>query len=65
MMRAEPIQHVVSAAKGTAISGSVAMGGGMWAWLGDNHTQIGAICAVVGAVCAIIGMAVTWHRSRK
>ena len=47
------VQHGFVAIKGGA---SIAVSGGIWAWFGANHSQIGAVCAMVGASCALLGL---------
>ena len=47
------VQHGFVALKGGA---SMAVSGGIWAWFGTNHSQIGAVCAMVGASCALLGL---------
>lgn len=34
----------------------VSAAGGVWAWIGNNSAEIGAIAAMAGAACALIGV---------
>lgn len=40
----------------TKAGAGISVGGGVWAWIGDNSSEIGALCAMAGFSCALIGM---------
>lgn len=56
----QPVENVAAAAqKLTMASGASATGAGLWAWMGEHHQEIGALCAMIGAAFAGIGLIVT------
>lgn len=59
-------QHAVVHGANVIKAGSgAAVGGGLWAWFGANHSQIGALCAMVGAFCAISGLIYAIYKDRR
>jgi hypothetical protein len=69
-MASSKVQQAADAAVQTAqkltIAGSGTAGaGGLWAWFGEHHQEIGAVCAMVGAVCAVGGLVFTIWKGMK
>lgn len=57
---------VVAGAKFTTASAAVTGGSGVWAWLGENHQAVTAVCGIGGFCCAIIGVIYTvWHGQQE
>lgn len=46
-------------------AGAATTGAGMWAWLGQNATAVGALCALVGALICVATFALNWHFKHK
>ena len=47
---------------GVSYAASVATtGAGLWAWLGENATAIGAVGVLVGVVIGIVTCGVNWY----
>lgn len=55
----------VSSLKTATASGMATVPVGWWVWLGDNNSEIGAMCALLGASCAVISLAVGIWRGRR
>lgn len=57
-MQPHDVQTIVTA-KVVGLSAGT-MGSGLWAWLGENHQEIGAMCSLFGALC----LGITLWRNR-
>lgn len=56
----------VGAAEKLIIAGNGVAGGSMfWAWLGSNHEQVTAVCAIFGALVALVGLVIQINRGRQ
>ena len=60
MSPVDTVTEGVMAIKGGA---TVAVTGGLWAWMADNGSVIGPACAIVGALCAAGGLALNFYRT--
>ena len=62
----EHIQQIIQISdRAIAGTGTVTVGSGLWAVLGNNAQAIGAACAMLGVVLTIIAVWVNWHYKEK
>ena len=57
--------QVVAGVKFTGISGSAAGATGVWAWIGENASQLTVVFGFVGMLCAIGGLVYTVYQGNK